>query len=125
MFVTGKDDWRELSIFPAASDRATAEQRALLARRMKPWTGSISSYLGALETLYEYLDIRENRSRDLYTHIFQEYVSEDVLNEAELSEKEQQIVDDLRERMRAAWSILEVGSRRSVLHQRDQLPRIR
>ncbi len=109
VFVTGTDDWRELSIYPGESTRATPEQKSLLASRTDLWTSALASYFRALESVYAYMKERPDREGALFTHVFQEFVSDDELEAAaDLSETEMALVDDLRAAMEEAWSVLEL-----------------
>lgn len=109
VFVTGSDDWRELAIYPGTSNRASNEQRLALERRMVPWTESVSSYLSSLETLYVYLDQNEQRARDVLVHVFGDFLAEEDVDNAVLTDEELAMVDDLHEAMTLAWEVLEVG----------------
>lgn len=109
VFLTGDGDWRELSIYPGESTRATSEQRALLESRTDRWTEALASYFVALRSLYDYLDDHRDRERAVFVQVFRELVSDEELDAAvELSEDEMALVEDLRSAMEAAWKILEV-----------------
>ena len=122
VFVTGTDDWRELSIYPGESTRATPEQKSLLASRTDLWTSALASYFRALESVYAYMKERPDREGALFTHVFQEFVSDDELEAAaDLSETEMALVDDLRAAMEEAWSVLELPRRRRTPSTRSAI----
>jgi hypothetical protein len=66
------DGWRELSIYPGTSTRATREQRERFAKKMATWSSEIARYFTALHHLYSYLDRNPERARYVFEALFEE-----------------------------------------------------
>ncbi|MBW3564037.1 MAG: hypothetical protein KY459_04875 [Acidobacteria bacterium] len=70
VFVTGGEDWREISIYPGTSNGASVEQQRALERRMTVWLQSVSRYYGAVARIYEYIEAHPHRTRDVVSAMF-------------------------------------------------------
>jgi len=66
------EGWRELTIYPGTSSRATREQRERFERRMASWSGEVAEYFTALHHLYSYLNRHPKRAK----HVFEALLGE-------------------------------------------------
>lgn len=64
------DGWRELSIYPGTSSRASREQRERFARRMSAWSDEVARYFAAIHHLYSYLDSYPQRAKYVFQAVF-------------------------------------------------------
>ena len=75
------DGWRELSLIPGGSIRATREQRKHFEDSLQSWSGSVARYFMAVDHLYTYLDLNKHRAPAIFAALLNEQSNEIVMEE--------------------------------------------
>ncbi|HEX8155632.1 MAG TPA: hypothetical protein VF698_21040, partial [Thermoanaerobaculia bacterium] len=69
--VTEGDGWRELSLYPGTSTRATREQQRHFDERLGEWSQAVARYMLAVHRLYAYLDANPSRAPYVFAAVFE------------------------------------------------------
>jgi hypothetical protein len=70
--VTRGDGWAELAIYPGTSTRATRSQRDDAEKKLRAYSERAVVYFGAIRAMYEYLNERPQRARELFATLFRD-----------------------------------------------------
>ncbi len=109
IFLESGDGYGELSIYPAASNRATPAQNRTLQASMTSWTRTLSRYLTEVGHLYRYLEVRPDRARPVFAAVFEDLLPREELEEVdELTDEENELVERVSHAMAAASTALAV-----------------
>jgi hypothetical protein len=91
------DGWRELTLYPGTSSRATREQRRELDEALSVWSREVAHYFNAVQHLYAYLDKQPERARYVFAAILDEKDAQG--NDPMVTDDEQPLVESVRHAM--------------------------
>jgi hypothetical protein len=60
------EGWRELSLYPGTSSRASREQIRLFEEHLNAWSEEVARYFIAIDHLYDYLDENPHRAKFIF-----------------------------------------------------------
>src|ERR1044071_1423486 len=89
MNVVRGDGWRELSIYPGTSGRATRDQQRQFDEELTAWSRDVSRYFGAVRPLSRYLDDNPGRAK----YVFAALIAGKDADRPPVLEDEQPLVD--------------------------------
>lgn len=110
--------WRELSIYPGTSTRASSRQRAEMKRQLDQWSELLTSYFAALSTLYRYLEQHPDRAAPALQEVLKEVIV-DGDDASDLSMEEQELAGAVRSAMDPVSSTL--AAENAQAHSLDEL----
>jgi len=103
--MTEGDGWKELSLYPGRSDRASKEDRAQFETQMTAWSTAFDSYARHVSKLNEYVVSHPDRGQTVVIALFG---SEGDEPEPEPTEEEAAILDALEQSMTRVTEVLAV-----------------
>jgi hypothetical protein len=98
--------WRELSLYPGTSTRATTRQRAEMKRQVDRWSAHLSDYFASLEKLYRYLEHHPDRAESAFAGVLEEVVPNPPDDPSGLTIEEQELVGGVRAAMEPVTAAL-------------------
>jgi hypothetical protein len=110
------DGWRELSLYPGSSSRASREQQRRIDDELAGWSAAVARYLTAIHRMYTYLDERPARSEVLFAALLNEKGVDGIA--PAIPESEQAFVEAVAIEMeRIADRLSEREGRAATLHE--------
>ena len=94
------EGWRELSLYPGTSSRASREQIRLFDEELNVWSQDVARYFIAVDHLYDYLDENPHRAKFIFA-------TQENEKESPVLEEEQPLVDAVGNAMERILSRLE------------------
>lgn len=64
--LTRDRGWKELTLYPGTSTRATREQQRLWDEQLTAWSEDVARYFTAIDHLYDYLDDQPHRAKAVF-----------------------------------------------------------
>lgn len=95
MNVIRGDGWREFSIYPGTSGRATREQQRHFDEELTAWSRDVARYFAAVRHLYRYLDDNPGRAK----YVFAALIAGKDEDRPPVLEDEQPLVDAVTDSM--------------------------
>lgn len=105
VIVTEGDGWKELTLYPGRSDRATKEDRTQLERQMTAWSRAFDAYSRQVSKLNAYVISHPDRAQPMAIALFG---SVDGEPEPEPTEEEAVILDAMEQTMVRVRGVLAV-----------------
>ncbi|MBV8516462.1 MAG: hypothetical protein JO197_03570 [Acidobacteria bacterium] len=106
------DGWRELTLYPGTSSRATREQRREFEEALSAWSGDVAHYFNAVQHLYSYLDKHSDRARYVFAAVLDE--KDEAGNDPMVTEDEQPLVENVRHAMETLADKLDASEGRAT-----------
>jgi len=97
----------DLQLFPTGGSRATSRQRDEAERRLREWSDQLAVYFAALIDLYDYLDVRADRTLPCLAHIFDKH--EGMGPTGRLTREEEDLVARVKDEMELISEVLMVS----------------
>lgn len=105
VIVTEGDGWKELTLYPGRSDRATREDRTQLDRQMTAWSTAFDAYSRQVSKLNAYVVSHPDRAQMIGIALFG---SDEGQPEPEPTEDEAEILDAMEQTMTRVREVLAV-----------------
>lgn len=102
------DEVMTLEMLPASGGAATLRQERIVREGLDRFSASISSYLAAASDLYDEIDERPERARPCFEELFEDLIEPQRRSGDELTEREADLVGNVKERMSDVWEVLVV-----------------
>ncbi len=99
------EGWRELSLYPGSSSRASREQIRHFEEELHAWSRDVARYFVAIDHLYDYLDENPHRSKFVFAAL--------------VNEKEAAVLEDEESLLTAVIESMERIAERMDAHEDD------
>lgn len=91
--VVEGEGWRELTLYPGTSARASREQLMHFYGELRRWSDDVAQYYGAIARLYAYMDRQPHRAEPLFAALLSERGIDGVI--PAVAEDEQPLVENV------------------------------